>query len=403
RGRWRAAASLALASALFAVTGADGPPGGPWPPGATPAGWRPWLVSVGSGTYAEPGCVRPVAGALYCTERMGGRLYRFDAATGRALWKVWYADDDLVTPTVVAVSSDVVLVRRDSTDATPALRLDAVDAATGAPLWHRSLTAETFPTSPLADMAGGVAVVAIQGTVTGYDARSGKRLWTHRTGGGDECRLQMLGLTAVAGCGTVGEDKATMVTAAYSVRDGEPRWSTSHPYYLYPMVAGAGRIVVGVLHTTGDGPDRTGVLDPDTGRVTLLAQGPGPGALPDEEGVIVGDVYYQASDDSSVSALDLRTGARLWRERLRFDNPSRPVVAADRIYVTTPTGRVAALDRATGDPLWYSEPPEGTRTTSSGIESPPSLVGDVLYVPCGGGVVYSLDVTAPEPGPPARA
>jgi alcohol dehydrogenase (cytochrome c) len=77
-----------------------------------------------------------------------------------------------------------------------------------------------------------------------------------------------------------------------------------------------------------------------------------------------------------VVALDVRTGARLWRTPLGSPPFGCTTVANDVVFVPTYDGRIVGLDAADGHVLWRGQ-------TRAGINACPSVAGDTLYVAAG--------------------
>ena len=87
-------------------------------------------------------------------------------------------------------------------------------------------------------------------------------------------------------------------------------------------------------------------------RFRLHARGAGFGAITSNP-VIRGNVVYVQDSTSSVYALDVRTGALLWKESIKApnDGPNGVSVSGSRLYGATDT-TVFALDAASGKRLW---------------------------------------------------
>ncbi|MQY15540.1 Serine/threonine-protein kinase PknD [Streptomyces sp. RB5] len=395
----RRGVAVGLAVGLLAVVGADGRSEDAvrGVVAGTPEGWRPWATRLLPNVHEGPTCAPPTQGALFCAQG-SGPLTRFDPATGRAEWRKKYTGEEYPVPHLLAASSDLVLVQTEG-DGTE-LAVHVVDAATGTTLWHQVKDSKYVAVAPVSGISRGVVALVNEGAVIGYEGRSGRRLWSRTLPYTEACGLRMLDDVVVTSCATSDENSMTTVVAAFRTRDGERLWSRTHPYLLKPLAADAEKIVVGV--STSD-RRRLGILDPDTGRLGVLAEQPDPLMDPDPPGVLAADVYYESADDSTVSAVDLRTGRRLWRRTLEFDSPGAPAVGDRLVLVSSPTGRVAALDRATGEVRWTSGPAPGARLPLGVGGFTPGILGSALYVPCGGGILFSLDVNAPDPQPPTAA
>lgn len=70
------------------------------------------------------------------------------------------------------------------------------------------------------------------------------------------------------------------------------------------------------------------------------------------EPVLDGDNIYVAESGGNVYALDRKTGAKLWRAKLKVDLTGGVGVGSNRVFVGTPSGELIALDQDTGEKLW---------------------------------------------------
>ncbi len=98
-------------------------------------------------------------------------------------------------------------------------------------------------------------------------------------------------------------------------------------------------------------------------------------------------VLYVASADQQMYALDPTDGTEYWKFDAGSSLGSPPLVADDTVYVGVNDrddggSKVYALDASQGDEIWSSNIP--------GVQTPPTVVGQTLYV-CFNPVVYALD------------
>ena len=164
-----------------------------------------WAVPVGAGVlYASP----VVSGGRVFIGGGDGRMYAFDAATGATLWvgeaqNLFFVDSAAVGHGLVFASSvyqtllaydaetGAVAWTSDLTDvrASPTLAggtlyvgsfdgtLSALDPQTGTPKWSAVGGCCVFDQAPVVDN-GRVFQMRTNDTLTAYDAKSGKQLWT---------------------------------------------------------------------------------------------------------------------------------------------------------------------------------------------------------------------------------
>ena len=96
-----------------------------------------------------------------------------------------------------------------------------------------------------------------------------------------------------------------------------------------------------------------------------------------------GDIFYAASPDGYVSAIDALTGDRKWRVNLDIPISGAIGVGLDVLLVGTPEGEVKGLNIENGEELW-------TKKLSSEILAPPAAYGGIAVVRTIDGHVYGL-------------
>ena len=107
--------------------------------------------------------------------------------------------------------------------------------------------------------------------------------------------------------------------------------------------------------------------------------------------IIVGDRLYIMDNAGVVTALDRRTGKRVWRRDMGYLAASSPAFGNGKIYVTVlerdrgggSGGRVAALRARDGKVEW-------SRDLSSRTESSPLFAEDRIYFGAENGTVYAM-------------
>ena len=111
------------------------------------------------------------------------------------------------------------------------------------------------------------------------------------------------------------------------------------------------------------------------------------------DGVVVGT--FSDGTDDHVVALDVETGAELWRFRFgptyrgqqgSEDGPtSTPCIFEGKVFAPGPRGNLVALDLKSGERLWSIDLAQrfGAQFHVYGFGSSPLIVGDVLYQPLG--------------------
>ncbi|MDH6214031.1 protein kinase domain-containing protein [Streptomyces pseudovenezuelae] len=272
-------------------------------------------------------------------------LDAFDGRTGKRLW---HLDGPLGQHQPL---SDVLLVRLDPLGPAETARYAAYEPRTGEKLWERKLKSTSpspFYTGPkgmlYADLRGG------PGGIARLDARTGRTLGTVDAPKGD------LWLATVhdAKAYYARWENDTGVSAAFFIQDldnGKTRridfpWSVE--------------------------PEAPPLVDGDT-------------------------MYIFDYGNETLLALDLTHGKPLWTSSRELRVFSEPAVHDGRLYVTMPDTSVLALDPRTGREIGRTDPSFDTSGRSfeelSPSETPPFLVRGVLYGVTGPGVFSVADVS----------
>jgi outer membrane protein assembly factor BamB len=100
---------------------------------------------------------------------------------------------------------------------------------------------------------------------------------------------------------------------------------------------------------------------------------------------------FQLADDGTLTAIDRKTGRRVWRKRLGTLSASTPAIVGKTVYATILArasggegGRVAALNAATGTIIW-------SRNLPSRSESSPIVANGKVMFGSENGTVYALN------------
>ena len=106
--------------------------------------------------------------------------------------------------------------------------------------------------------------------------------------------------------------------------------------------------------------------------------------------VVAGNLVYHISSEGVVTALDRRSLARRWQQRIGGLVTSSPVVSGGALYVGARNGAVFALDADNGDILWRAQ-------TGGEISSSPALGDGLLVIGSGDRKVYALEADTGKP------
>ncbi len=270
-----------------------------------------------------------------------GVLTAVQAATGRASWRYASGRCTAASPAVAdgAVYMAFLNLRRKGSDAcnaspgTPGLNGEvvALDARTGRLRWRRVIGPSE--TSPL--VAGRLVYAGDwAGAVYAFDRRTGRTVWTYRTGG--------------------------EVKGAFA-RTGRRLFVGSYDHHLYALNARTGALI-----WRSSSQDRLG------GRGTFYST---PAAA-------YGRVYI-GSTDGKVYSFGAASGDLRWSQSTGGYVYASPAVWKERILVGSYSGTFYALDAATGDIRWQFE-------ADGPISGSASVIGDIVYFSTLKGRTYGL-------------
>lgn len=311
-----------------------------------------------------------VQGSQIAVAGSDGAVLALDAATGRELWRAKVGE---------ALAAGVGSDGRLAAVVTRSNQLVLLEG--GRELWRQKLAAQTY-TAPL--VAGGrVFVLAADRSVTAFDGRSGRKLWSQQRPG-EPLVLRQAGVllpvrdTLVVGLSgrLVGLDPS----------QGSVRWEA-------PLASPRGtndveRLVdlVGRVSRQGEvvcaRAFQAAVGCVDASRGTVLWSKPANGA----EGVH-GDerLLFGSESDGKLVAWRRADGERAWvTDRLQFRGLTAPLVLGRSVVVGDSTGLVHLLSREDGSPL------NRLATDGSGIAAAPAVAGDTLVVVTRAGGIFGF-------------
>lgn len=311
-----------------------------------------------------------VQGSQIAVAGSDGAVLALDAATGRELWRAKVGE---------ALAAGVGSDGRLAAVVTRSNQLVLLEG--GRELWRQKLAAQTY-TAPL--VAGGrVFVLAADRSVTAFDGRSGRKLWSQQRPG-EPLVLRQAGVllpvrdTLVVGLSgrLVGLDPS----------QGSVRWEA-------PLASPRGtndveRLVdlVGRVSRQGEvvcaRAFQAAVGCVDASRGTVLWSKPANGA----EGVH-GDerLLFGSESDGKLVAWRRADGERAWvTDRLQFRGLTAPLALGRSVVVGDSTGLVHLLSREDGSPL------NRLATDGSGIAAAPAVAGDTLVVVTRAGGIFGF-------------
>ena len=365
------------------------------PRGPVPAGWRPWHNALEPDKNEDepmpfgPGCV-PDALGVFCSSPQVA-LMRLSPATGRVDWtkpmsRKKVSGSSLRDP---VVHEGVVFV--NSSDRSEGV--DAYDGRTGARLWHLD-----GPVGEFAYLSGVLLVpldeLGSSDTVryAAYAPRTGEKLWERK-------------LTSASPSPFYEGSEGTLYADLRGGSGGIARLDARTGRTLGSVQAPEGDLWLATVH---DGVAYYARWDDDTGvsaafYIQELDNGKTrridfPWSVePEAPPLVHGDsMYIFDYGNETLLALDLKRGKPLWTSSRDLRVFSEPAFHDGRLYVTMPDTSILALDPRTGKEIGRTTPSFDTGGRSfeelTPSSAPPLLVGGVLYGVSGPGVFSVADV-----------
>ncbi|WP_065089246.1 outer membrane protein assembly factor BamB [Acidihalobacter prosperus] len=339
-----------------------------------------WETSIGNGNHGYLLRLRPWLheGVLYAADQ-AGRLSAFKADNGNQLWSVKVG---LRLTAGVSGGEDMLFVGGQNG------KLIAVSIKTHGVLWQTQLGSEVMAISKPAQ--GEVVVHTNAGKLVALDVSTGNVIWNQ---GIESPNLIVRGKTTpVISGNTVVTGFSTGQIAAFSLSDGTPLWQlrVAEPRgasELQRMVDVSGRIDVidGVVFAASY---HGRVVAATLGKGQLLWSHP----MSSYVGLTVGDkAVYVTDSHSAVWALDLATGASLWKQSaLRFREATVPVIVGGYLVVGDYQGYLHFLSIKDGAFVARKH------LTDAAIDAPPVVRGDNLYVQAADGTLAMYRIGKPS-------
>ena len=364
------AAGLAGCSLLPTSMGgaAEKPKPAELPPNVALIAVRPaWTARVGE--VSLPLTVNVHAGTITVASS-DGTVAAIDAATGRDIWRA-----NAGGPLAAGVGSD----GRLAAVVTRSNELVVFDG--GKELWRQALPAVAY-TAPF--VAGErVFVLTADRSVTGFDGRTGRKLWNQQRPG-EPLVLRQAGVMLAVGNTLVVGLSGRMV--GLDPLTGAVRWEA--PLATPRGINDVERLVDLVGSVARDGATvcarafQTSVGCVDAVRGVVLWTKPANGS----EGVSGdGRQIYGTESDGKVIAWKRENGERAWTsERLQYRGLTAPLALGRSVVIGDNTGLVHMLSREDGTPL------NRLTTDGSPVAAAPVVAGNTLVVVTRNGGVYGF-------------
>ncbi|QQM45394.1 protein kinase domain-containing protein [Streptomyces liliifuscus] len=365
------------------------------PRGSVPAGWSPWHNALEPEVKDDdpmpfgPACV-PDALGVFCSSPQVA-LMRLSSATGQVEWTKPMSRKKVNGYTLrePVVREGVVFV--NSSDRSEGV--DAFDGRTGARLWHVD--------GPVGDFAylSGVLLVRLDelgpsdtARFAAYEPRTGEELWQRK-------------LASASASPFHEGSKGTLYADLRDGSGGIARLDARTGRTLGNVEAPKGDLWLATVHDDtayyARWDDNTGVSaaffiqDLDSGKTRRIDI---PWSVePEAPPLVHGDTMYIFDyGNETLLALDLKRGKPLWTSSRDLRVFSEPAIHDGRLYVTMPDTSILALDPRTGKEIGRTASSFDTGDRSfeelTPNSVPPLLVGGVLYGVSGPGVFSVADV-----------
>ncbi len=322
-----------------------------------------WTHSLGSGVGKAGLKLRAAYddGRIFASDASGAIL-AFDATSGAQAWRTV-----LEAPVSSGPGAGDGLVVVGGIDGA----VVALDATSGAQRWTAVASSEVL--APPAVGGGVVVVRAIDGRIFGFDVADGTRRWVFDRGV-PLLSLRGNGPPLIAdGVVFAGYDNGKIV--ALTLSDGALRWEQT-------LAQSEGRTelermvdIDGELASSGSElfaasyRGQVGALTPESGRVVWSRDFSGYAGVG-----LAGDKLLVVDDVGAVQALDVRSGASLWKqEGLLYRWPGTPVAVGNYAVVGDFEGYLHWLSLEDGS--FAARQRQG----SDGIRAAPLAIGDIVY------------------------
>jgi outer membrane protein assembly factor BamB len=258
--------------------------------------------------------------------------------------------------------------------------LNALDARTGSVLWSRNAASENgkkppgwgFSGSPL--VVDGVVVVALSGSLAGYDAATGKPQWLYKSRGGSYSSPHLATIGGVVQVLLINGSGLISVSPS----DGKPVWE--YAWEGAPIVQPASLAEGGLLVTTASMTGSLGMrrLKVDKGAAgwTVEERWTSQGLKPYFNDFVVHNGHAYGFDGSILSCIAIEDGKRKWKGG-RYGNGQMVLLAdQDLLLVLSEEGELALVKAL---PDQFTEVAR-YRAIEGKTWNHPVLAGDTLLV-----------------------
>lgn len=258
--------------------------------------------------------------------------------------------------------------------------LNALDARTGKKIWSHETSKETsrevpfwgISSSPL--VVDDVVIVSVGGTLAGYDAASGKHVWTGPLHGGSYSSPHLVTLDGVTQVVILSAPGVVSVNPA----DGKLLWE--HKYeggaIIQPAVTEDGDILINAMSAMGGAGTRRLAVKRGANGWTPEERWTTNGMKPYFNDYVVHKGHVYGFDNNILACIDLADGKRKWKGG-RYGNGQMLLLAdQDLLLITSEEGELALVSATTDQYREIAKIPLFDEKTWNH----PVIVGNVLLV-----------------------
>lgn len=285
-----------------------------------------WEVALDAGSAASP----LVHDGEVIVAPRDGYIRALAAESGQQHWSLELGAGIAWTPTIA--DGVLYVVTEDGV-------LRAIDLGERSINW----SADGFLDETIVTVVDDLVLAGAPGELVALSVDGGQERWRQRTGGSE--RVATDGSVAYVG----GEGSGTLT--ALAVDDGDEQWRLDldtarvlTPTIVEDGLIAAGRDNVGghnlILGLAADGTQRWRWEPAGRGRLGAFT-------VTDDRVIAGSDV-----EDTSIQAIDLRTGEEQWTTELPGQGQMIPVVAGETVYTGGREAGITALDTTTGAIRW---------------------------------------------------
>ncbi|MGW0570209.1 protein kinase domain-containing protein [Streptomyces tauricus] len=395
-------AVLAVGGALLAgLPGDDGDEGSGVRAGSGRASgaeaFRPWVRKVGTGREGMAKCTYG-GGALLCAGPgvLAGALGPRD---GKVRWtrSVKTGEDSSVSAPVLSGGLVHAVTAAGG-------QVVALDPATGRTRWKLNTSVYGGGAQYAGDT---VLLTSGDGTVTGVDGKTGKRLWSGRVADGAQPAFAYFG-GDLAYATTLTSDGTGTQVIAVDPRTGDVRWRHRLDGLLTPV--GTRKDTLWLTAENASQETRS-IVGYTPGGASGSASGDASGGasggekeqrialdlpLPSASAALHGDAVYLLAAGGALVAVDIEAGKQRWHRETSVSRASAPTADDRNVYVSAPDGRLLAADVRTGKLVGQTPPrlgDDGERVVAEVLA--PMVVGDRVYASAPDGSVFAVDARKP--------